>query len=77
MTWNKEIIIDPSDEILNKHLEESDIIAIIHGFETPEEIIDYALNYAEEQGFEVVYIHHYSIKNDYTMGLKEIILNNI
>jgi hypothetical protein len=59
---------NPPDDVVMRDVDSAQIVSVIHGCSNEAEIIDFAENYAENNGLKVVYIHHY-LNGEYTMGL--------
>lgn len=66
-----EIIENPTEEIIDKDLERSDLIAVIHTNRKIEieELLDIT---KETPEYQIVYIHYYTKDNKYTIGVKKI-----
>lgn len=64
------IIEDPTEEIIDKDLGKASFVAVIHSKRKIEfkELINIT---KVPPNYQVVYIHHYSKDNKYTIGVKE------
>ena len=65
------IIKNPTDEIIEKNVKKADTVLIIHKKLGKKELKELIYGIIKS-GFEPVYVHYYSGKGDFTIGIKKI-----
>ena len=65
------VIINPTDKIVEENIKKADTILIIHKKLNKNELKELIYSIIKTK-FEPVYVHYYSGKGNYTIGIKKI-----